>query len=391
MALRLIGTPLEQQDWDNTLRRESLTRDIYQDFSGTFSDDKQALPNGIIAKKTLTSGSTKGTQGIILNLSGEETVGREEQLGRSEDQETKELDVFSNDVSHAVNTERYGIDAHSKKAYGILELVQPQISLYHKELKGKYIREAFLERYSSNLLVAPTSLTQRWNENIFIKGVTFAAQPAYDSNNTTYETQITAAATAGSGGQWDVTFLNALNHWITAIKKIEPMDNGRYIVTVPSRQSMFLKDPGAANSIAGLFKDSNVETAATNAYKWYLGSYGVMDLYEDPRSAVVNVNGSSLTSFYKGPGRQDDRYTAVGGTDYDVGMVHGKGGAVEAMHEIMHFEEEIQNFSKLVSVGGFVGYGMNRTVFDDIGAESDTSEINQNSAVILARTSLAAV
>jgi len=181
MALRLIGTPLEQQDWDNTLRRESLTRDIYQDFSGTFSDDKQALPNGIIAKKTLTSGSTKGTQGIILNLSGEETVGREEQLGRSEDQETKELDVFSNDVSHAVNTERYGIDAHSKKAYGILELVQPQISLYHKELKGKYIREAFLERYSSNLLVAPTSLTQRWNENIFIKGVTFVAQPAYDS------------------------------------------------------------------------------------------------------------------------------------------------------------------------------------------------------------------
>ena len=150
-----------KSDWDNTLRRESLTRDIYQDFSGTFSDDKQALPNGIIAKKTLTSGSTKGTQGIILNLSGEETVGRAEQLGRSEDQETKELDVFSNDVSHAVNTERYGIYAHSKKAYGILELVQPQISLYHKELKGKYIREAFLERYSSNLLVAPTSLTQR--------------------------------------------------------------------------------------------------------------------------------------------------------------------------------------------------------------------------------------
>ena len=83
MALRLIGTPLEQQDWDNTLRRESLTRDIYQDFSGTFSNDKQALPNGIIAKKTLSSGSTKATQGIILNLSGEETVGREEQLGGS--------------------------------------------------------------------------------------------------------------------------------------------------------------------------------------------------------------------------------------------------------------------------------------------------------------------
>jgi len=391
MALRLIGTPLEQQDWDNTLRRESMTRDIYQDFAGTFSDDKQALPNGILANKTLTPGSTKATQGIILNLSGPETVGRQEQLNREEDQETKELDVYSNDVSHAVNTEKYGIDAHSKEAYGILELVQPQISLFHKELKGKYIREGILERYSSNLLVAPTSLIQRWNENIIIKGVTFADQPTYDSDNATYETEVTTKATAGSGGQWDVTFLNALNHWITAIKKLEPMDNERYIVTVPARQAMFLKDPGAANSIAGLFKDSHVETAAKNAYKWYLGSYGVMDLYEDPRSAVVNVNGAAMTSFYKGPGNNDDRYTAVGGTDYDVGMVHGKASAIVAMHEMMHFEEEIQNYSKVAGVGGFVGYGVNRTVFDDIGSESDTSEINQNSAVILARTSLAAV
>lgn len=389
--LRIAGTILQQQSWDNTLRRESLSRDIYSDFQGTYSDDKMMLPGGIIAKVMLAASKNNHVVGLLKNISGAGVTGREEQLGKEKDQQLKELNVFSNDVSQALNTERYGIDAHDKEAYRILESVQPQLSLWHKEIYGKYAREALLERYSSNLTVAPTSQTKRWNENIFIKGVTFAAQPAYSNVNATYETNITAAATAGTGGTWDVTFLNALNHWITAIKKLEPMENGRYVVSVPARQAMFLKDPGAANSIAGLYKDSNVVEAATNAYKWYLGSYGVMDLYEDPRSPVANVNGAALSSYYKGAGDDDDRYTAGGGTDYDVGFVHGKSALMCAEHEMLHFEEELQNYRKVVGVGAFAGYGMNRTVFDDVGSESATSQINQNSAAIFARTSLAAV
>ena len=58
---------------------------------------------------------------------------------------------------------------------------------------------------------------------------------------------------------------------------------------------------------------------------------------------------------------------------------------------MLHFEEEVQNYRKVVGVGGFTGYGVNRTVFDDVGSETDTSQINQNSAAIFARTSLAAV
>ena len=350
--LSLAGTILQQQSWDNKLTRESTTRDIYQDFDGTFSDNKKMLPPGIIANVKLAASKNNHIVGLLKNISGPGVTGRESQLNKEKDQQVKEMNVFSNDVSQALNTERYGLDAHDKEAYRILEAVQPQLSFWHKEIKGKYIREAFLERYSSNLTVAPTTQVKRWNENILIKGVTFDAQPEYDATNADYETNITAAATAGTGGQWDVTYLNAIIHWTTAIKKIMPMDNGRYIV---------------------------------------LGTYGPLDLYEDPRSPVVNVNGAALSSFYKGAGDDDDRYTAGGGTDYDVGFVHGKGGAFVATHENLHFEEELQNYAKVVGVGAFAGYGVTRTVFDDVGSETDTSEINQNSAVLLARTSLAAV
>jgi len=389
--LTIAGTPLEQTSWNNQLIMKSKTRDVYQDFAGTFSDNKKMLPNGIQTTVNLGPSKHSHVVGLLLDIEGDGVMGRESQIGKEKDQELKELIVYSNDLSQAVNTQRYGIDAHDKKAYRVLEMVNPQLSLWHKEIEGKATREGLLQRYSSNLLVAPTNLVQRWNENIFIKGVTFANQPVYDSTNASYETNISGATTGGSGGQWDVTFLNALIHEITVIKAIQPLDNERYVVTVPSRQAMFLKDPGSANSIAGLFKDSHVREAGENAYKYYLGSYGPMDLYEDPRAAVVNITAGALVAQYKGAGTDDTRYSIGTGTDFDVSFVHGKGSYMKAIHEALHFEEEIQNYKKIVGVGAFTGYGINRTVFDDVDSPSDTSQINQNSIAIFAETSLAAV
>ncbi|MHA1972415.1 MAG: hypothetical protein ACTSW1_05470 [Candidatus Hodarchaeales archaeon] len=383
--LRIGGTPLEQQSWDNVLRMESMTRDVYQDFEGTFSDDKKTVPDGIGMKVKLAPSAHFHTVGFLKNLSGSGVTGRDQQINQEIDQQLKELNVYANDVSQAVNTERYGIDAHDKKAYKILEAVQPQLSLWHKEIKGKYIREGLLERYSVNNTVAPISQTKRWNENFFVKGVTLSAQPVYDSTNATYESNISAAGvTGGASAAWDVPFLNALIYQITTVKKIKPMDNGRYVVTVPSRQAIGLKDPSASDSIAGLFKDSHLVEAASNAYKWYLGSYGPMDLYEDPRAPVIDDNSANLSALYQGAGDDDDRDSGTG-TVYDVGFVHGKGSYVVAEYEMLHFEEEIQNYKKIVGVGAFAGYGVTRTVFDDVGSESDTSAINQSSMAIMAR------
>jgi hypothetical protein len=383
--LRIAGTILQQMSWENLLRSESLTRDVYQDFQGTFSDDKKMLPDGILATVTLAAGANNHVIGLLKNLSGAGVTGRTEQLGEEIDQDLIEQNIFSNDVSQAVNTETYGIDAHDKSAYKILARVQPQLSLWHKEIKGKYIREALLEKYSINLTVAPTSLTKAWNENILIKGVALTAQPVYDSTPATYVTNIsTALALAGAGDQWDLHFLSVLNFWITAVKMIEPMDNGRYVVTVPSRQALELRDASVSGSPANIYRDSHIAEAATNAYRWYLGSFGEMDLYEDPRAPVVGENGGVLTAGYKGAGTDDTR-NGLAGVLFDVSFVHGKASAWVAIHEQMHFQEEIQNYRKVVGVGAFAGYGVNRNVYDDLVTPTDTSLINQNSAAIFAR------
>lgn len=377
---------LLKQAFEAKLKEDSRTRDIYQDFQGTFADNKKMLPNGIVTVKRLSGGTYNANMGLIRDLAGSGVTGRDIQLGQEVDQVLKEMQVYSNDVSQAINTEQYGIDAHTKSAYSVLSWVEPQLALWHKEIEGKYIREALLERYSGNLTVAPTSQTKRWNENVLVKNVAFSAQPTYDSTNATYESNIsTALGTGGASADWDVLYLNAIIEWVTGVKSIEAMDNGRYVVTVPSRQAIRLMDPSASDSITGIYKDSNLQEASNNSWKQYLGTYGdVLDLYSDPRAPVVGDVAGDLTAYYKGAGTDDDRASAAG-TLYDVSFVHGKGSVVKAVHEDVHFEAEDQNYEKIKGIGAFQGYGYNRLVFDDVGSETDTSQVNNNSVALFAR------
>ena len=379
-----VSTTLQQRSWDNILRMESLTNDPFEDFEGTFSDNKQMLPNGVVMNVPLAPSKHDHVIGLLRNLSGAGVTGRTDQLGEEIDQVTKEIIVFSNDVSQAVNTERYGIDAHDKEGYAILEKVQPQLSLWHKEIRGKYYREGLLERYSINLTVAPISRTKRFNENWLVKNVALTAQPTYDSTSATYQTNISdAGVTGGASADWDIPFLQAIVHFATAVKSIEPLDNGRYIVLVPSRQTLPLLDPTASDGL-GIYKDSNVVEAATNSYRQYLGSWNVLDLFKDERSPVIDDASGTLTALYKGAGSDDDRET-LSGTKYDIGYLLGKGAVINANHEMLHFEEEVQNYKKVVGVGAFAGFGATRLVYDDEGAETDTSQLNQNSIVLMAR------
>ena len=383
-----LSSSLIQEIWDNKLRMESMTRDVFSDFEGTFKDNKKTLPSGIVMNAKLPPSARTLTVGLLRNLDGAGVTGRTDQIGEEIDQVTKEVLLFSNDVSQAVNTERYGIDAHDKAAYRIIEAVQPQLSRWHQEIKGRYIREALLERYSINLTVAPISRTKRFNENILVTGVTLANQPVYDSTASDYEENIGDAMTTMSTNAFDVALLNAAQEFTVATKTLEPRANGRYIFLVPSNQAVLLKDPAATTSISGLFKDSHVIEAATNAYRQYLGSWGIFDLFEDTRAPLIARTGSDgsfvITAFYKGAGADDDRTPLPAGTLADVGFILSDGAVSIAQHDALHFEEEIQNYKKVIGVGAFAGYGANRLVFDDEGSETDTSEINQNSIAVLA-------
>lgn len=389
-------TTLQQRFWNSKLLSESMTADIFQMFEGLYSDKKKTMPDGIKIKVDL-KGKRSAVMTLLKNLSGSGVVGRSGLIGNEVDQDTRELIVYANELRHAVNTERYGIDANEKEPYKLLEAVQPQLSLWWKEMMGKYIRQAIVEKYSENLEVAPHSLTLGLNENILVKNVNMIQTGNNQANyqgsasNAAYIEDVGDALNAAgttSAAYWDVQFLNRIQYWANVQAKIKPLAGGKYIVLVPSRQAAFLKDPQNTEGLAGLYINSQMkELAQKFNFDQYLGDFGQLSLFEDPRAPIFDLTGSdgswAIAPKYKGAGDDDER-TSTSGTVFDVGMILGEGAVVEASYEPQHFVEEIQDYEMIRGVGIAGGIGYNRTVFyNDATSETRASTINQGSGLLI--------
>lgn len=381
-----LSTAQLAQSFDRKLQMESVLPDPLEDFKGNFDIETGQVPNGHTMFVDM-KGQRQRTLVVTRPVAGG-IQGRTVQLGNEVDQAALETLCYANDFSNAITTETYGVDANEKSFYGFLEKVQPQLSLWHGEKRGRYKREALLERYSNNLTVAPQSLTARWNENIYVVNAG-TTQPAYNATNTTYEENIGDAMVAAgvtSAATLSVAVLNRLLYWARVTKKIEPMANGRYVLLVPSRQALPLKDPSSSTSIAGVFKDSHVMEAAQNSFNCYLGTWAnAFDIFEDPRAPVVDLTGSNgsyaLASIYKDAGTSDAR-TSTSGTVSDVGFILGKGALIEAEYEPLHFKDEDQNYQKIKGIGAFHGCGWTRRVYDDT-ASPTTTYVQQSSGIFL--------
>jgi hypothetical protein len=279
-----------------------------------------------------------------------------------------------------------------------LEAIQPQLSFWLQEMRGKYMREALCEHFSSNLTAAPISKTKTLNENILVKNVNMIltgnnqADYSASASNAAYIEDVGDALNAAgttSAALWDVTFLSRIQYWATVTKKIVPLDNGRYVVLVPSRQAAFLKDPQNSESLFSVFQNSNItELTKGWGYDQYLGSFGKLDLFEDPRAPVFDLTGSdgswAISVKYKGAG-DDDTRTSTSGTVFDVGMVLGKGALIETEYEAPHFEDEVQDYNMIKGVGIATGCGYQSTVYyNDATSETRASTINQSSGLLLA-------
>ncbi len=398
-------TNLLQKRWDTKLVMESAQIDILSDFSGVYGGQKRSMPNSVVIKFDL-KGKRSGVMTLLKKISGAGVTGRTVLIGNEVDQDTREQLCYGNDVRQAIGTEQYGIDANEKSPYGLLPMVQPQLTDWLKEIRGQYMRQAALQKYSTNLTVAPHSLTTVWNENILVKNVVMSTGSTSDQAD--YQNTASAAAyledfgdalfAAGTtaAANWDVRFLNRMIYWATVAKKIEPMDNGKYLVLVPSRQATLLKDPQATTSIPGLFINSNVLEFANVGKSQYLGDFGPLMLFEDPRSPIVRLTGGDsawvVTAYYKGAGDDDDRAAITTGSIYDVGFLFGKGALIEGEYESPHFEDELQDYNKIKGIGIACGFGFQRSVWlNDSSSETRTKTINQASmALFAAATALTA-
>jgi hypothetical protein len=388
-------TTLLRRRWDTRLVMEAGINDVLSDFTGLYDGKKKKAPRNSIIIQYDLKGLRSGVMGLMKRISGAGVTGRSTLVGNEVDPDTREQIVYANDYRHAINTEQYGVDANDKEPYGILEFSQPLLSEWVAEMRGKYAREAAVEKYSVNLTVAPHSLTKVWNENILIKGVTISTtdQPNYQAaaDAAAYLEDIGDALDAGSttSNVWDVTFLNRIIYWATVVAKIKPRADGKYTVLVPSPDAARLKDPQATTSIAGLFKDSNVMSLAEVGSSQYLGTFGPLDMFEDPRYPILGAGGSNgswtLTAYYKGAGDDDDR-TSAAGVQYNVGLIFGEGGIINGKYMYPKFVDELQDYEKIKGMGVAVGEAFQRSVYlNDATSETRTKTINQSSGLLLCR------
>lgn len=390
------GDALLMESWDADLREESQEQDIYTGLSGTFSENEKGegkIPDGIMQRVRLKPGMNEHTIGMLLDLDGAGRQGAGKVLrGHLESPTTRFMKVAANDIRHGVENELFGLYHHREVPYHIAEKMMNKnnglLARWRKARRGKHIRQAALQGYSDNLVEGPTSKTLGWNRRILVKNA--SSQPAYDSTLVTYQNAIIAALQAAgtsSAASIDPGLFSYLNYWVTNVCKMQGMDSGKYICTVPAAQSVLLSDLDNASSLKRIQGSTFSEKVAGMTFQQTLGDIGKFTLVVDDRAPIVvhNTVTGSLTAYYRDVGSNDDRLNySNDGTNrvYDVMFIHGKGSLTETVAMDPRYDTQLEDIGRIEEIGMSYTEGYQVTEYDDDSAD-DTTRIGQNCAVVL--------
>lgn len=392
MSVRIAnGDALLQRSWEAMLWEESQEQDIFTALTGTYSDSDRKMPDGIVNRVMLKPGMNSHTIGMLLDLVGAGIQGAGKNLtGNLEDMVLRNFQVYANDVRHGVNIEQYGLYAHRNAAYDMAEKSNFLLGRWLKARRGKHFRQAALERVSDNLEQAPTSLTSGFNMNILIKNITAAQQPTYNSTLATYTGNIlTALDNAGTAAaaQLDADFWSALEYYVTVVWKLQPLDNGTYIVTIPAKSAVYLKQISNTDGLLGLSRTAYVEELSRKTFQQVLFQIGKFVIVVDDRAPIMvyNTTNSTITPYYRDVGSTDDRSSySQGGANrvFDVGFVLGKAAITETISMRPRYDDDFTDLNRLRDIGMSTTYGMQVTEFDADTATSST-RIAQNCGVFM--------
>lgn len=397
-----LQTSLQVQGFSRLLATKALIDDIFVYLNENYADAaKKPMPDAIyLTVSDVQTYEHTHKLGMLMPLSGSPTYGNTtSQVGREENQVTKSVTIYKNDYSHAITNQLFGIDAQDKRFYSLLERETDQLALYFKELEGLHIRQALLERYAENLFsAAPTSssIAREWSPNWYVKNVSDTAQPAFSQTLQTFTNNIVTALNAqGNTAVIDFKYLLALENWMlyAAPRKIRQLakvgsKGGRgYIVTIPSRQAVFLRDPTRSNSFGTEWVKYNRLTDEQMNWPNVLGKFGTMVLVEDPRSPTLLPAGSAapytLTANYLYPGDNDERSNATAAKDVGFGL--GQGALIKWVAEALHYEiEDANTYRKRRGRGAFGTYGIQQVQYDRDSANQSATTREQFSSMVLA-------
>lgn len=392
------GDALLMESWDADLREESQEQDIYTGLSGTFSENEKGegkIPDGIIQRVRLKPGMNEHTIGMLMDLEGAGRQGAGKVLrGHLESPTTRFMTVRANDIRHGVENELFGLYHHREVPYKIAERMMSKanglLARWRKARRGKHIRQAGLQGFSDNLVETPTSQTLRWNRRILVKNVASASQPVYDSTLVTYQNAIIAALQAAgtsSAASIDPGMFSYLNYAVTNLWKMQSMESGQYICTVPAAQAVLLTDLDNASSLKRIQGSTFSEQIASKIFQQTLGNIGKFTLVVDDRSPIVvhNTVTGSLTAYYRDVGSNDDRLSySNDGTNrvYDVMFIHGKGSITETVAMDPRYDTQLEDIGRIEEIGMSMTEGYQVTEYDDDSAD-DTTRIGQNCGVVL--------
>lgn len=385
------------------LQVESVSDDIFEDLGANVVDagiEAKMVPDAIFLKlENNTPGARTITIPFLMALSGAPTVGPTTPLGNEAKQNLKYAQFTYQEYSFAVAYEEWGINKNDMSVYGVFEQIQPQISLYMKELHGERIREALLETNCSVLTGGANPIkTSKWNKNWFVANTDIDSQPVYDTTIQNFTNAIGAAisnAAGSTGAEISLNNLRALDFYATNVLRITPLQldgKNSYVVLIPSTQVQKLKSTteGQLGDIyTGMVRSQGDEMKYTGV----LGRVGNLLLIEDQRYPTLDIKYTNpdytITPGYLKPGNDDLRAKGKNVDDankeynVDIGFLLGKGAVAEMEVTPLHFETEIQDYGRNRGTGAFGESGISLVEYDlDPTYQDDLSRENYGSIVL---------
>lgn len=390
--------------FDKTLRQRAVVKDVFVNLSGIYDNEKQTIPNAIYMKvNDATIGTNSVTITLKLPLTGAATTGNGELRGTEEEANTKHVTIFRNNYRKAVKVEEYGVRNLDQVDYGLYRKHIDDLGLWAQQYKGFEIRNALLERFSSNLPVGDLSstLTSEFNPNFYIENLSESAQPEFSDIASAptaqlWTNEIVAAIDTAAGGSFTYNQSDAQAAQFRSFnkiaqralnKKLWPLEingNDAFILTMPTLQASILSDPtfnsSGSESLASQW--TAVNRLSEKMQNWYglLGVYhtaiGVdIMVIVDHKAPRVLPSGSgapfTMTASYMDVGDTDNR--SIAATARDVSFLLGKAALVEWEPEKLHFIKQDEDYFRIMGHGVAGVRGIQLPEFDTLNGAAATN------------------
>jgi hypothetical protein len=434
-----VSAGLQRKAWDSKLKLDSVLDDVYNRLAGSVDVTSTAMqvPNDKIFMSigAVERSSRSIVVPMTLPLSEAPQEGNAEPvLGNEEESRLVYTELFYNEIKKGVKSWGPGINFEDQAWTNQYAMENAKFALFHKELRGRRIREAEMLTFSSELTKDPVGKKQQFNPNVFIPNL--LTQPVWDKTDLTttagaadtkgfysartfagdFVEQIGAAMLSASGvgttskALLNVDWLTELENYVVTVLQLNPITiggNSGYIFMISNEDAARLRDPSQTGSIASFFANgADLSKEEQMSIPGLLGRYGAFWFVQDNRSPTLTVTVSGTHTLKPGfmqPGNNDDRNrgawsNTTGSPNYvfNVNRILGAGALAEWNVRDLSYAKESTEYGQIQGKASLSLSGI-RAVYYDLdsptdGAVGTRTIINKGSCLVLtSRKSIAEI